>query len=35
MEERAEALLKAGADVILIDTSHGHSKNVIEPRSSG
>lgn len=28
--ERAEALLKAGADVILIDTSHGHSKNVIE-----
>jgi len=30
MEERAEALLKAGADVILIDTSHGHSKNVID-----
>jgi len=30
MEERTEALLKAGADVILIDTSHGHSKNVIE-----
>jgi len=30
MEERAEALLRAGADVILIDTSHGHSKNVIE-----
>jgi IMP dehydrogenase len=30
MEERAAALLKAGADVILIDTSHGHSKNVIE-----
>lgn len=29
MEERAEALLKAGADVVLIDTSHGHSKNVI------
>ena len=29
MGERAEALLKAGADVILIDTSHGHSKNVI------
>jgi IMP dehydrogenase len=28
--ERAEALLKAGADVILIDTSHGHSKNVID-----
>jgi IMP dehydrogenase len=30
MEERAEALLRAGADVILIDTSHGHSKNVVE-----
>ncbi len=29
MAERTEALLKAGADVILIDTSHGHSKNVI------
>jgi IMP dehydrogenase len=30
MEERTEHLLKAGTDVILIDTSHGHSKNVIE-----
>jgi IMP dehydrogenase len=30
MEERADALLKAGADVLLIDTSHGHSENVIE-----
>lgn len=30
MEERAEKLLAAGADVIVIDTSHGHSKNVIE-----
>ncbi len=30
MEERTEKLLKAGADVILIDTSHGHSKNVID-----
>jgi IMP dehydrogenase len=30
MEERAETLLRVGADVILIDTSHGHSKNVIE-----
>jgi IMP dehydrogenase len=29
MEERADALLKAGADVLLIDTSHGHSENVI------
>jgi IMP dehydrogenase len=30
MEQRTEALLKAGADVILIDTSHGHSRNVIQ-----
>jgi len=30
MKERAQALLKAGADVILIDTSHGHTKNVID-----
>jgi IMP dehydrogenase len=30
MEERAELLLNAGADVILIDTSHGHSQNVIK-----
>ena len=29
MEERTGGLLKAGADVILIDTSHGHSENVI------
>jgi IMP dehydrogenase len=29
MLERAGALLKAGADIILIDTSHGHSSNVI------
>ena len=29
MEERADALLKAGADVLLIDTSHGHTANVI------
>ena len=29
MMERTEALLGAGADVILIDTSHGHSKNVL------
>jgi IMP dehydrogenase len=28
--ERAEALLNAGADVILIDTSHGHSENVLQ-----
>jgi len=30
MMERAQALLGAGADVIVIDTSHGHSKNVID-----
>ena len=29
MEERADALLKASADVLLIDTSHGHTANVI------
>ncbi|HEY5974043.1 MAG TPA: IMP dehydrogenase, partial [Geobacteraceae bacterium] len=30
MEERIEALLKAGADVIVIDTAHGHSQGVID-----
>jgi IMP dehydrogenase len=30
MLERTDELLKSGADVILIDTSHGHSKNVID-----
>ena len=30
IDKRTDALIKAGADVILIDTSHGHSKNVIE-----
>lgn len=29
-EARVDALLKRGADVIVVDTSHGHSKNVIE-----
>ncbi len=29
MEERADGLVKAGVDVLLIDTSHGHSANVI------
>lgn len=29
-EARIEALLKAGADVIVIDTAHGHSKGVID-----
>ncbi len=28
--ERVEALLRVGADVIVIDTSHGHSENVIK-----
>ncbi|MDY6905896.1 MAG: IMP dehydrogenase [Thermodesulfobacteriota bacterium] len=28
--QRAEALLQAGADVVAIDTSHGHSENVIQ-----
>lgn len=28
--ERAAALVDAGADVIVIDTAHGHSKNVLE-----
>ncbi|MBE9580016.1 MAG: IMP dehydrogenase [Proteobacteria bacterium] len=30
MEERTEALLGAGADVIVIDTSHGHSAGVLK-----
>jgi len=29
IEKRTGALLKAGADVIVIDTSHGHSQNVL------
>ncbi len=28
--DRAEALVASGADVICVDTAHGHSKNVIE-----
>jgi len=28
--ERAESLIGVGADVICVDTAHGHSKNVIE-----
>jgi IMP dehydrogenase len=34
MLERANALLDAGVDVLLIDTSHGHTKNVIEATRS-
>jgi IMP dehydrogenase len=29
-EERVDALLNAGVDVIVVDTAHGHSKGVIE-----
>jgi IMP dehydrogenase len=29
-EERVEALVKAGVDVIVVDTAHGHSHNVLE-----
>jgi IMP dehydrogenase len=29
-ESRAEALIKSGVDVIVVDTAHGHSKNVID-----
>ncbi|MCD4742362.1 MAG: IMP dehydrogenase [Desulfobacteraceae bacterium] len=30
MMERVESLLKFGTDVLVIDTSHGHSKNVMD-----
>ncbi len=30
LEERVDALLKAHCDVIVIDTAHGHSKNVLD-----
>lgn len=30
MMERVEVLVNAGADVLCIDTSHGHSKNVLD-----
>ncbi len=30
MEPRIEALVKAGIDVLAIDTAHGHTKNVID-----
>lgn len=29
-EQRVEALVKAGVDVLVVDTAHGHSRNVIE-----
>jgi len=28
--ERAEALIEAGTDLLVVDTAHGHSKNVID-----
>lgn len=30
MQERVEKLVKAGVDVIVVDTAHGHSKGVID-----
>jgi len=30
MEVRTEALIKAGTDALVIDTAHGHTKNVLE-----
>ena len=29
-DERVEALVEAGVDVIVVDTAHGHSKNVLD-----
>jgi len=29
-DERVEALVKAGVDVVVVDTAHGHSKNVLD-----
>jgi len=29
-DDRVEALVKAGVDVLVVDTAHGHSKNVID-----
>lgn len=29
-DERVEALINAGVDVLVVDTAHGHSRNVIE-----
>ena len=28
--ERAESLIRAGVDVLVVDSAHGHSSNVIE-----
>jgi IMP dehydrogenase len=29
-DDRVEALIKAGVDVLVVDTAHGHSKNVLD-----
>ena len=29
-DERTEALVRAGVDVLVVDTAHGHSKNVLD-----
>ena len=29
-KQRAEALVEAGVDVLVIDTAHGHSKGVVD-----
>jgi IMP dehydrogenase len=29
-DERVEALIRAGVDVLVVDTAHGHSKNVLD-----
>ena len=29
-EERVEALIEAGVDVIVVDTAHGHSQGVLD-----
>ena len=34
-EARAEALLAAGADVLVLDSAHGHSRNIIEAVERG
>ena len=34
-DERVEALVAAGVDVIVVDTSHGHSEGVLRARAAG
>ena len=33
--ERAQALIQAGVDVLVVDSAHGHSKNVIDTVGRG